>query len=225
MILLFFESTRAICEPVLVLKATCAFETFLPERGQTDFSSGASLLGESREFPAPLSAGPFVNCTCPGINVPCCGVSSFQVLPIMVTTLLVSFFPVRPPGQMVGHAVLRLAEEQQIRSRAVQQTTASGARAVALAGSSSQRPAVQGTRLCVTATCRTSSALPRARGVSCSHACPTAQGLAREQERAAERQTLAPGATPCFANRVWCVLTRAAEQRPCHSPAVSCGRA
>lgn len=92
MMLLFFESTRAICKPVLVLKATCAFEMFLPERGQTDFSSGASLLEEERGgFPAPLCAGPFINCACPGINVPCCRASSFQLLPIMVTALLVLF--------------------------------------------------------------------------------------------------------------------------------------
>lgn len=45
-VLFLSGSSQAICKPILVLKAMCAFETSLSERSQTDFSLGASLLGE-----------------------------------------------------------------------------------------------------------------------------------------------------------------------------------
>lgn len=112
--LFFSESSQAICKPILVLKAMCAFETSLPERGQTDFSLDALLLEESRRsLQVPSLTAPALGQTCPALVS-----SSFQILPIMVTA------PARPLGGMVGHTVLRLAEQQQGRGRAPWQTAA-----------------------------------------------------------------------------------------------------
>lgn len=59
------------------------------------------MLGEENgDFPALLSAGPFVSCACPGMNMPCCSVSSVQVLPIMLRAFPDFIFLSRPAGQM-----------------------------------------------------------------------------------------------------------------------------
>lgn len=59
------------------------------------------MLGEENgDFPALLSAGPFVSCACPGMNMPCCSVTSVQVLPIMLRAFPDFIFLSRPAGQM-----------------------------------------------------------------------------------------------------------------------------
>lgn len=64
-------------------------------KGTDRFSSGASLPGEeSRDFPALCFASLFISCACRGINIPCCSVNSFQVLPTMVRTFPIAFSPI-----------------------------------------------------------------------------------------------------------------------------------
>lgn len=50
-VLFLSESSQAICKPILVLKATCAFETSLPERSQTFlFGRFVAWGGEWKSF-------------------------------------------------------------------------------------------------------------------------------------------------------------------------------